>query len=301
MTNIKNLVDESKVKRVFRARRKICYPQACCHITQRAPGRELLFLEESDYLYMLHLLKEKSRKFNFDFYAFSLLPNHYHLQLQLRYANLSVAMKSIAEEYAMEFNRKYHRKGHVFGGPYRQALCLDETYLLATSLYIHLNPVRAGLAKNPQDYRWSSCRLYVENMDKETFINYAFVLKTLCPDIAEARKTYRKLINQAASVRAEEIWHQPKAVENFRRQLFSFIRPILKKSNKDIFEEDIEAKIKEIKENKYQRGILNIQTRLYLIQQLRASGYNMEEISGKLNLSRRVLYDTLKLHKTGMT
>ena len=70
------------------------------------------------------------------------------------------AMRNLFSLYARVFNKKYKRRGHLFGGPYRQAVCLDDSYLLSVSLYIHANPVRAGIVGAPQDYRWSSIRLY---------------------------------------------------------------------------------------------------------------------------------------------
>ena len=71
------------------------------------------------------------------------MPNHVHLLLSPTESNLYDAMRDVFARYAMMFNRKYERKGHLFGGPYRQAVCLDDSYLLAASLYIHLNPVKA--------------------------------------------------------------------------------------------------------------------------------------------------------------
>jgi len=93
--DILKLVEEGKIKRIFTARGKIAYPGACCHITQRAPGREMLFLENSDHLFMLKLLKEKSNIYSFDVYGFVLMSNHVHLQIRLNKANLSEAMKSL--------------------------------------------------------------------------------------------------------------------------------------------------------------------------------------------------------------
>ncbi len=305
---IENLIEEGKIKRVFRGRKKISYPGACCHITQRAPGRELLFLEESDYLYMLHLLKDKAMKFCLEIYSFSLLPNHFHLQMRLKQANLSLSMKSICETYAKMFNKKYNRKGHVFSSSYRQALCFDDSYLLITSLYIHLNPVRAGLVKAPQDYRWSSYRLYAEDINKDTFVNYKFILNILHEDINKARRLYNEIINRSISIKIREIWNYPNAVEDFRWKVVNFIRPLFKKveditpNSKDIFKEDfLEEKISKIKENKYKPDLLNFETRKYLIEQLRASGYKMDEIAEKLKLSRKTLYNSLRLHRLHKT
>ena len=156
------------------------------HITQRAAGKEPLFLENWDYLFMLGLLKEIANNYALRIYAFCLMQNHIHLLLSPEEENLYDAMRDLFSRYAMKFNRKYERKGHLFAGPYRQAVCLDESYLLAASLYIHLNPVRAGVVLEPQSYRWSSCRLYVDYIMRVTpqnrlyipTLSYACSLKT---------------------------------------------------------------------------------------------------------------------------
>ncbi len=307
MNNNLDLINEERIRRIFRARNKICYPQACCHITQRAPGRELLFIEESDYLYMLYLLKESAKKFAFDLYSFVLMPNHLHLLLRLTQANLSQAMKNICERYAKVFNKKYVRKGHVFCGPYRQALCFDDSYLLASSLYIHLNPLKAGLIDKLGEYRWSSCKLYTETIKRNTFVNYEFILKTLHQDIEEARKIYRELLERSAVIKTQQTWEHCDAIEKFRTNLFSKFGSMIKKianiscNESSIFKDNLlEEKINEIKKNRYSHNISNVKTRKYLIEQLRASGYKMEEIAEKLSLSRKTIYNTRILPKTSI-
>ena len=153
MTDFNDLVRRGKIKRIFRARKKVTEPNLVSHITQRAAGKEPLFLEDSDYLFMLARLKKVSKNRSLEIYAFCLMPNHVHILLSPREDELSLAMKELFGPYAMMFNRKYERKGHLFGGPYRQAVCMDDSYLLAASLYIHLNPVKAGIAENVLDYR----------------------------------------------------------------------------------------------------------------------------------------------------
>lgn len=298
------LAEEGKIRRIFRARNKICYPQACCHITQRAPGRELLFVEESDYLYMLHLLKVKAKKFDFTIYAFTFMPNHLHILIRLNQPNLSQAMKNICEIYARVFNKKYNRKGHVFCGSFRQALCFDDNYLLASSLYIHLNAARAGLVARPGDYRWSSCALYTENIRKDTFIEYSFILKILNENLDEARKIYQEFLEKSLSIETQQLWDSPDAVEKFRVKLFASLGSIIKTytnityNKLAIFDNNfLDKKIRDIKENKYSRDLSNMETRRYLVSQLRSAGYKMDEIAAQLGLSRKTIYNIINYTK----
>ncbi len=137
-------LNEGEIRRQLTVRQRIIFEGAIYHITQRAPGTERIFLEESDYLYFLKILKDITQEFHVKLFSFALLTNHLHLLLQITQKNLSSAMKNLFERYAMYFNEKYQRKGHVFCGRFRASLCNDDAYFLAISVYIHLNPCRAG-------------------------------------------------------------------------------------------------------------------------------------------------------------
>jgi len=292
--DIFDLIREGKVKRFFRSRDKISYPGAICHITQRAPGREILFVEDTDYLSMLRLIKTKSKEFNLKFLSFVLLPNHTHFLLQLIQNNLSKAMKSIFEEYAFYFNKKYHRKGCVFCGRFRQALCFDPTYLLASSIYIHINPVVARLSKTVLEYRWSSILPFIRKFKKETFVDYKFILDLLDENTASARKTYGQLINQALQIKSEHSFDNIRILESFREKLISPLKEIFLPNKPTTILFDIEAKIDALKTQKYKKDPETSAARKYLVEQLTAKGYQLSEIAKKLNLSRTAIYKILK-------
>jgi putative transposase len=156
------LIQQGKVKRHFRSTKQLNSPGTISHVTQRAADKELLFVKEGDYLFMLSLLKKISEKHSLKPHAFGLMPNHVHLLLSTTKENLYNSMQDLFSRYAPRFNINYERKGHHFGSPYRQAVCIDDGYLLVVSLYIHLNPLRGGLTRNPLEYPWSSCRLFCD-------------------------------------------------------------------------------------------------------------------------------------------
>jgi REP element-mobilizing transposase RayT len=122
------LIRQGKLKRIFRAKQKLTVPDIVSHITQRAAGKDPLFLEETDYLFMLANMKDIIQKRSLDIYAFCLMPNHIHLLASPREDELHESMRDLFSRYAMMFNRKYERKGHLFAGPYRQAVCLEDAY-----------------------------------------------------------------------------------------------------------------------------------------------------------------------------
>jgi putative transposase len=73
---ILNDIPQRKIRRIFRAKQKLNVPGLVSHVTQRAAGKEPLFVEDPDYLHMLVLLKDFSRRYAIEIYAFCLMGNH---------------------------------------------------------------------------------------------------------------------------------------------------------------------------------------------------------------------------------
>lgn len=94
-------------------------------------------------------------------YAYVLMPNHFHLLLEVSRAPLSKAMQSLLYRYTRHYNQRYRKIGHLFQGRYRAILCDRDSYLMELIRYLHLNPVRAAMVGDPSRYRWSSHRDYV--------------------------------------------------------------------------------------------------------------------------------------------
>ena len=300
-----DLIREGRIKRFFRATRKLNAPDLVYHITQRAAGKEPLFLEDNDYLFMLGILKEISQNHSLRMYAFCLMPNHVHLLFSPQEDNLYDAMRDLFSRYAMRFNRKYERKGHLFGGPYRQAVCLDDSYLLAASVYMHLNPVKAGLVSTPQRYRWSSSRLYCKDDAPKSFIDPDFILHLLSEDQIEGRKRYRLLLKQGSELAAAHVLEQEDAIERFRSKLASIFPSIFRRVNNKnhvikssdlglLSMEDLETEIQDMKEDYHSIKPEDRKAKKYLIEQLIARGYKRAEIAERLGLSRKTVYNILK-------
>jgi len=293
MADIIDLIEQGKLKRYFRARDKHCFEGAVSHITQHASGKEPLFLEDADYLYMLHLMKEVLCEFKCRALSFVLMPNHIHLLLKFIESNMPDAMKAFLQRYAVYFNKKYQRRGHVFCGAYRSALCFDDSYLLAASLYIHLNPVRSKLVEKPIDYRWSSCALFLNEVKKETFVDYKFILETLDNDISVARIGYKNLLNQSDVSQINDAFE--------KREALTIMARMLRERDKEWAEEhglsgdkDLREKIEELKNKGSLKGPKEKDARKFLIEQLKSRGFAITEISEKLSLSRQSVYSYLR-------
>jgi len=278
-------------KKRFNPKDRIIYEGACYHLIQRAPGKDVLFLEDKDYLYFLHLLKEIQNKFSYKIFCFCLMPNHLHLLLQIKKCNLALGMKSLFTRYALYFNYKYERKGHVFYGRYRPFLCQDEYYRLAASVYIHLNPFKAGLINDLLKYRWSSLSAYL-NLPSRTFLAYKEILSILGKSAAEGTSAYKDILEHGTGLGYKSIIEDPKAVDKFVLGLHKKVRefmPGLKNSVTD-FEKCLDL----IKDKKRLSQAEDIAARKYLIEQLRSRGYELKEIAERLNLSRQTVFLAMK-------
>ncbi|MBW1717675.1 MAG: transposase [Deltaproteobacteria bacterium] len=303
--DILDLIGQGQVKRYFRATRKLCTPNLVSHITQRAAGKEPLFLEDADYLFMLGLIKEISHQFSLQMYAFCLMQNHIHLLLRPREDNLYDAMRNLFSRYAMKFNRKYERRGHLFGGPYRQSVCMDDRYLLAASLYIHLNPVKAGLAKSPEAYRWSSCRLYYKDNAPKSFVDPDFILSLLSGDKSNRKVQYRLLLKKGREVEVDRVLEKKDAIERFQSKLAAIFPALFRHVDKkrqiaitsgiEIPEmAELEKAIKSLRKGNLHSKPESRKAKKYLVEQLMARGYKREEIAERLGISRKTIYNILK-------
>jgi len=306
------LIAEHKINRFFRARKKLTQKNVISHITQRAAGKDPCFVEEDDFLCMLGFLKESAKKHDYELLSLCLMENHAHFLLKPNEDNLQFAMRDLFSRYAMRFNRKYERRGHLFGGPYRQAVCLDETYLMAVSAYIHLNPVKAEIVDDPKDYRWSSVRLFVDEPEKMSFVNAGFILKILSSDLQVARKRYRKLLEKGMQLPIDYAKAQEIGVEHFKQQLIKAFPRIFgrmaalktgaKIGGTDILNmEALERQIDETVARYRNRKPDSRQAMKFLVEQLIARGFKRSEIAERLHISPKTVYNILKSQTQGLS
>jgi len=300
-----DLIRQGKIKRIFRAKRKLTLPKLVSHVTQRAAGKEPLFLEDADYLIMLSTMKHIAKKRSLDVYAFCLMPNHVHILASPRAEGLDQAMRDLFSRYAMMFNRKYERKGHLFAGPYRQAVCLDDAYLLAASLYIHMNPVRAGLVPDSRAYRWSSVRLFCDRPAPRSFVKPGFVLRLLNQDHSSQRNAYSELLDRSVSLTAEDVMEKPGAVTKLCEALAKAFPALFVRVGKRM-QIAQRTGLEFLDDTQIERGIRDLQSvalrlspetkkaRRFLIEQLISRGYKRDEIAARFGVSVKTVYNALR-------
>ena len=114
----------------------------------RGVARCRIFNDDDDKRSFLERMGELFLKNGTVCYAWSLMPNHFHLLLRTGAVPLWHVMQKLLTWYAIRYNRRYRRSGHFFQNRYKSILCEEESYLLELVRYIHLNPLRAGMVKD---------------------------------------------------------------------------------------------------------------------------------------------------------
>jgi putative transposase len=129
------------------------------HIIQRGNDRQSIVRDDQDRQRLLDLWAEHARTFKVAIHAWVIMDNHFHLLATPEtQEGLPQMMQAVGRAYVRYFNLRHQRTGTLWEGRYRSNLIESERYLLACMVYIDLNPVRAGMVAQPEDFRWSSHR-----------------------------------------------------------------------------------------------------------------------------------------------
>jgi len=131
------------------------------HITQRGNRRQQVFFRDEDYQMYLDLLAEWCGQNEIDIWAYCLMPNHVHLMaVPHSKEGLAKAIGETHRRYTRRINFREGWRGYLWQGRFA-SFPMDQSYALACARYIELNPVRAKLAKRPEQWPWSSARAHL--------------------------------------------------------------------------------------------------------------------------------------------
>ena len=137
------------------------------HVIVRGNQRRKTFTAESDYRGYIERLARYRKKYDYVLHAYCLMPNHVHLLVESSEQPLAKFMQGLQQSYSQYFNKRHGKSGHVFEGRYKAIICQKDPYLLELIRYIHLNPVRAGIVKSPERYRYSGDYAYLQGRANE--------------------------------------------------------------------------------------------------------------------------------------
>jgi len=118
------------------------------HIMVRGIERAKIFASDPDRNQFIQRLSDILSDTKTTCYAWSLMPNHFHLLLRTGETPISNVIRRLLTGYAIGYNLRHRRTGHLFQNRFKSVLCQEDAYLWELVRYIHLNPVRAGLVKD---------------------------------------------------------------------------------------------------------------------------------------------------------
>ncbi len=129
-------------------RARIDAPGALHHIVIRGIEGKAIFKDDTDREDLIERLSSLLQETVTPCYAWALMTNHVHLLLRTGSVPIASVMRRLLTGYAVRFNRKHRRHGHLFQNRYKSILCEEDRYLKQLVAYIHLNPVRAGIVED---------------------------------------------------------------------------------------------------------------------------------------------------------
>ena len=172
------------------------------HVMLRGNDGQSIFFSEDDKSRMCILLQQGTERFGHMIEAFCFMSNHIHLAVKVSEINVSKIIHHLAFRFTRYINRRYKRNGHLFQGRFKSVLVDDEDYLKELIRYIHLNPVRAGIVADPQDYVWSSHRAYLEKSEF-VWLSKDRVLEKFHHEKEPAISNYKKFVLLGVGIEVE--------------------------------------------------------------------------------------------------
>ena len=176
---------------------RVHFPGAVYHVISRGNQKQTIFKDRDDFRRFRNFLEDAQRRFAFRLYAYVLMPNHFHLLLEVGSHPLFKVMQSLLYRHTRYFNNRHRMVGHLFQGRYRAILCDKDSYLLELVRYLHLNPVRAGLAEHAAQYPWSSHAVLLKGRD-ESGVAVEEVLSYWSKRRGDAVRKYSEFVAEGA-------------------------------------------------------------------------------------------------------
>ena len=153
------------------------------HIINRGVEQRVIFKEPADFEYFEALMCFYAKSYGITLHNYCLMTNHYHLLIEIQEENLSKFMRQLNMNYAIYFNKKYKRVGHLWQGRFKSWYVTDEAYLYTLMLYIEQNPLKAKMVKHLEEYPY--CQVQSKNVPQRRANMYQLATKKVAPPVKE--------------------------------------------------------------------------------------------------------------------
>ncbi|HEX3029631.1 MAG TPA: transposase, partial [Clostridia bacterium] len=214
-------------------------------------NKQEIFHDDEDNSKFIDVLKKYKSISEIKLYGWCLMNNHIHILLEQGKEDLAVTMKRIGVSYAYYYNNKYATTGHLFQDRYLSENVEDETYLLTVLRYIHQNPVKAGMVKNAEDWKWSSCQSYYEiKSSSTTMLDSKFILGIFSNNMETAIKSLKDYNQSNSDIECLDYTPKEKFSDNDVKEMLLKIVTLTELANiKGMPKAERDSMIRRLKEN----------------------------------------------------
>ncbi len=174
-------------------------PGTLHHVIVRGIEKRKIFEDDHDRNEFVSRMANLAREGKTALYAWALMPNHVHILLRSGVQGLSKYMRRLLTGYAITYNHRHQRHGHLFQNRYKSILCEEDAYFMELVRYIHLNPIRAHLVENLtslSNYPWCGHGVLMGQFENK-WQEQDYVLSWFGKKEAVARKAYYKYVEEA--------------------------------------------------------------------------------------------------------
>lgn len=168
----------------------------------RGNNKATIFSDDQDRIKFLQRLGENITEAKCSIYAWVLMSNHVHILFKSGKKGISAVMRKLLTWYAVYYNRRHKRSGHLFENRYKSILCEEDRYLMALIRYIHLNPKRAGMVKTLEEldrYAWSGHSAVI-GKNKCPWMDVDYVLLQFGDTKRKAKNAYQKFVAEGMAL-----------------------------------------------------------------------------------------------------
>lgn len=249
------------------------------HIINRGVEQRIVFKDDEDFNYFLNLLCKFCADFDIVLHNYCFMNNHYHLLIELKKENLSKFMRQINSQYAIYFNKKYKRSGHLWQGRFKSWYVTDEAYLYTLMRYIEQNPIKANIIKDMKNYLYSSYHHFLDINNISGCLKDSWIVENF---------------NNVKDIKS--FFNEPIDYKDLQE---------LKKASNLVIASDVDKKPDEEKLKKILKDFKNIKHRNKLILKAYKDGYSQHKIAKVLELNQatiqRIIKRTMKSSSISIT
>jgi len=175
---------------------RIEVPGGTYHLGSRGNNREAIVGDDEERDLFVWMLNETASRHRWTLLSYVLMTNHYHLVVRIRDGGLSDGMQLLNSWFAHAINVRQARVGHLFQNRFYSELVESDGHLLELVRYLDLNPVRAGVCRRPEEWRYGSYRACagLDHPPAALAVGELLGLFGARPDVARA--SYRRFVSE---------------------------------------------------------------------------------------------------------